>query len=148
VETQKRLEDASVTALGEMKARLDRVAAAEVNFQTRLTGLDRRFASFDDRLSNVDSKVDTLQSTFDRMTVRTLSNQGKSIADAQKRLRELGMYKGPINNTLDQATKDALIEFQRTAKIFADGSLGPQTYSKLFDESLAIRNGGGSEEEK
>lgn len=54
------------------------------------------------------------------------------IRSIQLMLTALGYYNGPINNTLDAATDDAVRRFQRDQKLKVDGDPGPKTREKLF----------------
>ncbi|NPV92736.1 MAG: L,D-transpeptidase family protein [Firmicutes bacterium] len=71
---------------------------------------------------------------------------GPDVATVQGRLRTLGIYRGAVNGTFDQATDTAVREFQRRNGLDADGVVGPETYSLLLpgttggrsDHSIAI----------
>lgn len=57
------------------------------------------------------------------------------VAILQKRLTELGFYKGPINSIYDQATRTAVINFQRYYRITPTGQVGITTWEFLFDSN-------------
>ncbi|MGB3507835.1 MAG: peptidoglycan-binding protein [Microcoleaceae cyanobacterium] len=55
------------------------------------------------------------------------------VAILQRRLTELGFYRGPINSIYDQATRTATINFQRAYRITPTGQVGITTWKFLFD---------------
>ena len=59
-----------------------------------------------------------------------VSNQ---VAIIQRRLAELGFYRGPINSIYDQETRNAVIAFQSVYKITPTGQVGNTTREFLFD---------------
>ncbi|MDJ0553577.1 MAG: peptidoglycan-binding protein [Microcoleaceae cyanobacterium MO_207.B10] len=61
------------------------------------------------------------------------------VAILQKRLKELGFYRGPINSIYDQATRTAVINFQEAYRITPTGQVGITTWNFLFDsKTVAI----------
>lgn len=58
--------------------------------------------------------------------------EGPDVRDVQKRLNVLGIYRGEANGVFDQATADAVREFQRRNGLPADGVVGPGTYTALW----------------
>ena len=65
-------------------------------------------------------------------TVRR-NDTGKDVKTIQKRLRELGYYKGAIDGEFTGASVAALKAFQEANGLEADGVAGKATYEKLFD---------------
>lgn len=55
------------------------------------------------------------------------------VAILQKRLTELGFYRGAINSIYDQATRTAVISFQRSHRITPTGQVGITTWECLFE---------------
>ncbi|MDJ0517273.1 MAG: peptidoglycan-binding protein [Trichodesmium sp. MO_231.B1] len=51
----------------------------------------------------------------------------------QRRLKELGFYRGPINSIYDQNTRTAVIRFQSVHRITPTGQVGTTTRDFLFD---------------
>ncbi len=56
---------------------------------------------------------------------------GKDIETLQKLLKELDFYKGLINGQYNQATAEAVRQFQLVHKIEPDGIVGPDTWNML-----------------
>ncbi len=56
---------------------------------------------------------------------------GTAVTDLQIRLRDLGYYTGPIDGGYGQMTENAVIRFQRSQGLTADGVLGPATLAAL-----------------
>jgi peptidoglycan hydrolase-like protein with peptidoglycan-binding domain len=65
---------------------------------------------------------------------------GDDVAAVQSRLYQLGYYTGSINGSFDQATRYAVIAFQQRNGLYADGEVGPQTWSRLFSNSAVGNN--------
>lgn len=61
----------------------------------------------------------------------------------QYALQVLGYYTGTLDGNFGSATTSALKNFQRKNKLTVDGSLGPNTYIKLFPMAISAYNGGG-----
>jgi peptidoglycan hydrolase-like protein with peptidoglycan-binding domain len=60
-----------------------------------------------------------------------LGESGPRIADIQRRLRELGYYDGPVDGMYGEMTEQAVITFQRSQGLTADGIAGPNTVAAL-----------------
>lgn len=56
---------------------------------------------------------------------------GPDIEYLQKRLRDLGYYKGPINGIYDYDTEKAVRDFQEAFGLLVDGIVGPDTYNAV-----------------
>ena len=66
-------------------------------------------------------------------TVRQ-GNKGPQVTFIQERLRQLGYFNQAPTGTFGPATKAAVIKFQRERGLPADGIVGSQTETALFDE--------------
>jgi hypothetical protein len=60
------------------------------------------------------------------------------IEQAQEALRSQGLYSGEVNGILDQATKEALSEFQRQHGLQVCGVPTPSTRRLLFQNGTAV----------
>lgn len=58
-------------------------------------------------------------------------DEGTAVATLQTRLRELGFYRGTVTGQFDAQTEAAVIEYQRSRGLEADGIVGGQTASAL-----------------
>ena len=69
--------------------------------------------------------------------VSRLGSKGDEVRRIQKKLRELGYYNGNVDGIYGQATKKAVIAFQKNCGITADGIAGSKTllYLGLGDSS-------------
>lgn len=56
---------------------------------------------------------------------------GSLVIDLQNKLKTVGIYKGRIHGTYDNATKNAVVAFQKKYKLTQDGIAGPLTLSKM-----------------
>ncbi|OKH17851.1 peptidoglycan-binding domain-containing protein [[Limnothrix rosea] IAM M-220] len=59
-----------------------------------------------------------------------LNDQGSDVRTLQRALRRIG-YDVPVNGVFDEQTRDAVIAFQQSRRITADGIVGPQTEGQL-----------------
>ena len=57
--------------------------------------------------------------------------KGELVKKLQEVLAELGYHPGPIDGHFGGMTEDAVGEFQRKSKLYADGAVGPSTASAL-----------------
>ncbi len=55
----------------------------------------------------------------------------------QQKLRQLGFYQGEPNGVEDARNRAAIQEFQKSQRMFADGSMGPQTMKALENTALS-----------
>lgn len=65
------------------------------------------------------------------VTVLNLGDSGSEVANLQRRLRELGYFKGRMTGYFDQETQDAVIKFQKEQILPAYGTAGPKTLAAL-----------------
>ncbi|MBR4081559.1 MAG: peptidoglycan-binding protein [Clostridia bacterium] len=59
---------------------------------------------------------------------------GEDVKTVQRRLKELGYYKGAIDGKYGSGTVAAMKAFQKAKGLTVDGKGGPQTYKKLFPQ--------------
>ncbi len=57
---------------------------------------------------------------------------GPEVSKIQTRLRELGLYLGPIDGVFGGGTEVAVRAFQQANALVVDGRVGPQTWAALF----------------
>ncbi len=57
---------------------------------------------------------------------------GQEVKDLQSRLKALGYYTGEVDGKFGAATKEAVILFQRTNDLQADGIVGSETKEILY----------------
>ncbi len=72
-----------------------------------------------------------------------LGSEGDAVRALQKRLKELGYLSGSVDGSFGVATEAAVIAFQRTNGLTADGKAGTATLNRLYSSS-AVRSGGGA----
>ncbi len=63
---------------------------------------------------------------------------GDDVAAMQRRLQELGYYTGPITGEYDAATATAVMAFQTSRNIDADGAAGPETLNAMYDDDYTV----------
>jgi putative chitinase len=83
----------------------------------------------------------TLSDIANGKALLRLGSSGNTVLEIQKKLKEKGALSKEPDGTFDEATKNAIINFQKLTKIRVDGIVGPQTYSKLYgtqDSSQAL----------
>lgn len=60
-----------------------------------------------------------------------LGDNGVEVANLQRRLKELGYYKGRMSGYFDQDTQDAVVKFQKEQILPAYGTVGQKTFAAL-----------------
>jgi hypothetical protein len=66
------------------------------------------------------------------MAVYQRGSLGAEVVTLQKRLQELGWYRGPLDGRFGGGTEGAARAFQRSRKLTPDGRVGPRTWGALF----------------
>jgi g-D-glutamyl-meso-diaminopimelate peptidase len=61
-----------------------------------------------------------------------LGTRGEDVKNLQQALKTLGFPIGKVDGIFGNKTKEAVIAFQITSKLNADGVVGPITWEKLF----------------
>ncbi len=61
----------------------------------------------------------------------TLGSTGQAVKDIQTSLKRMGFYNGPINGKFGHQTQTAVIKFQQSKKLPADGVVGPKTRAAM-----------------
>ncbi len=77
-----------------------------------------------------------------------LDSHGEDVRTLQENLSTLGYKPGPIDGLFGEKTEDAVIQFQETEGIYADGIVGPQTMRVLeraLQEQLLEQQSPGAE---
>ncbi len=64
-------------------------------------------------------------------TLSKLGSRGEEVRRIQKKLKELGFYKGSVDGIYGSATQKAVKAFQKNCGITADGIAGPKTLKFL-----------------
>ncbi|MBH8564550.1 peptidoglycan-binding protein [Nostoc sp. CENA67] len=64
-------------------------------------------------------------------TVLRIGSKGESVKVAQNSLKQQGFYTGTVNGVFDNQTREAVIKFQQSKKLRADGIIGRQTLAAL-----------------
>jgi len=64
-------------------------------------------------------------------------DRGPGVVLLQKRLSELGYYKGQTDGIFGGGTETAVMDFQRSANLQVDGRVGPNTRAKLAKSSAS-----------
>lgn len=70
-------------------------------------------------------------------TLSKIGSRGQEVRLVQKKLKELGMYKGSVDGIFGTDTKKAVRQFQKSRGLTADGIAGPKTllYLGITDTS-------------
>lgn len=69
-----------------------------------------------------------------------LGDRGAGVVQAQKRLQQLGFYAGALDGVYGSQTRAAVMQFQRSRRLQADGWIGPQTWMALQARAAAALN--------
>jgi putative chitinase len=65
------------------------------------------------------------------METLKMGSKGARVKDLQKKLKELGFNPGAIDGDFGPAVQTALIAFQKSKGLLADGIAGPRTFAAL-----------------
>lgn len=60
-----------------------------------------------------------------------LGSTGQAVKDLQTSLKQLGFYNGPISGKFGTQTRAAVIKFQQSKNLPADGVVGPKTRAAM-----------------
>ena len=71
-------------------------------------------------------------STQSNLPILRLGAQGSSVSLLQRRLRNLGVFKGKVTGVFDETTQAAVQAAQERFKLDSDGVVGPATWSVLL----------------
>lgn len=71
--------------------------------------------------------------------------RGNDVRRMQAKLKEKGMYKGSVDGSFGPATKAAVVKFQKSVGITADGKPGNKTLTALFEGKSAINKANNTE---
>lgn len=74
-------------------------------------------------------------------TLSKLGSRGDEVRKIQKKLKELGYYKGSVDGIYGTDTKKAVTSFQKSCGITADGIAGPKTLKFLGLSSSSSSSG-------
>ena len=69
----------------------------------------------------------------------------EDVREMQKKLKELGYYKGSADGDFGAGTEDAVISFQKANGLTADGKAGPKTLEKLYGTSAVTAKSASSD---
>ncbi|MBU7582880.1 MAG: peptidoglycan-binding protein [Nostoc sp. TH1S01] len=66
-----------------------------------------------------------------RSTVLTIGSKGDAVKNAQTLLKQQGFYTASVNGIFDKNTRAAVIKFQKSKGLRADGIIGNRTLAAL-----------------
>ncbi len=70
------------------------------------------------------------------MPLYRIGSIGEEIKSIQRKLRELGFYRGPVDGIFGGGTEAAVRAFQKSKGLSVDGIVGPVTWNYLFNEDI------------
>lgn len=85
--------------------------------------------------------------SIDTLALSKVGSTGNEVTSIQKKLKELGFYKGNVDGIYGSGTKNAVIAFQRSVGLTADGVAGKATLLYLGLGSSGSGAGGYSQNE-
>ena len=87
------------------------------------------------RLDKSDAKADLVVQRLQRLqgkdAILRKGASGSEVGSLQQRLQKLGYFKGAVDQYFGVTTEAAVIEFQKSKGVLADGSVGPSTIELL-----------------
>lgn len=90
--------------------------------------------------NNYAAKIKQAYTQYQKITVgdaKVTEVADVSVLEAQKGLKKLGLYAGPIDGKNGRLTKAAIMRFQKENALTPDGNFGPMTSEKLHDATNA-----------
>ncbi|MEH2191858.1 MAG: peptidoglycan-binding domain-containing protein [Nostoc sp.] len=70
-------------------------------------------------------------STANRSTTLTVGSRGEAVKTAQNALKQQGFYTANVNGVFDNRTRSAVMKFQKSKGLRADGIVGQRTLAAL-----------------
>ena len=70
-------------------------------------------------------------SMANRSTVLTVGSRGEGVRTAQNLLKQQGFYTASVNGVFDNKTRSAVMKFQKSKGLRADGIVGHRTLASL-----------------
>jgi len=80
------------------------------------------------RMSPASSRM---QSASNSSGVVMMGSTGQAVKDIQNSLKRMGFYNGPVDGNFGRQTQAAVIKFQQSKKLPADGVVGPKTRAAM-----------------
>ncbi|HZN26861.1 MAG TPA: peptidoglycan-binding domain-containing protein [Burkholderiales bacterium] len=72
------------------------------------------------------------------MAVYQMGSHGAQVRQIQEALKAKGLYRGPVDGDFGGGTQAAVMAFQRSSTLGADGRVGPETWRKLFETTAEV----------
>jgi hypothetical protein len=105
--------------------------------------LDKQLAQVKDVTASNETKIGQLAGSVNNLTgsvtglqsastALLLGASGKSVAELQSKLKELGLFHGEPDGNVGASTVEAVKAFQEKNGLLVDGAVGPQTRALLF----------------
>ncbi len=67
-------------------------------------------------------------------------SRGQTVRDVQTFLSQQGFYNGPIDGIYGPGTRNAVISYQRSRNLVADGIIGPRTWGTMLNSQSEAAN--------
>ena len=67
-------------------------------------------------------------------------SRGQTVTDVQTFLSQQGFYNGPIDGIYGPGTRNAVISYQRSRNLVADGIIGPRTWGTMLNSQSEAAN--------
>ena len=67
--------------------------------------------------------------------ILSYGSRGQAVRDVQTALSQQGLYNGPVDGIYGPQTRAAVLSFQRSRNLIADGIIGPRTWDVMIDRT-------------
>jgi peptidoglycan hydrolase-like protein with peptidoglycan-binding domain len=135
-------------ATTQMKSQNEQIESRITDLEKNLQAKDAEIVDLQYQVKDLSSKVDSSKGTdfessssFSESSRSSKASEGTSKAQIirvsasaekiQRALKSAGVYTGPIDGKVGPGTKEAIIEFQKSHGLKADGVLGKKTWEEL-----------------
>ncbi len=109
------------------QAQVRQIERLQINIQS----LEKTVEEKDKVISDLGKELDELQ--VQKQVQEKKADYKLTSKNIQKALINTGLYKGKIDGKIGPATKKAIISFQKSNGLVADGIVGKKTWSRLKD---------------
>jgi len=132
-EDVQKVADQANKILADTTASLDKGQKNLASAEQKLASLTQSVADIEQTTRQNSDKLAQLKHYLPNNYIEDfLKTTNKTVSDVKRKLKEIGLYHGDIDDKVDDAMLAAIVAFQEKNNLPADGLLGMGTYLRLF----------------
>ena len=132
-EDVQKVADQANKILADATASLDKGQKNLASAEQKLASLTQSVADIEQTTRQNSDKLAQLKHYLPNNYIEDfLKTTNKTVSDVKRKLKEIGLYHGDIDDKVDDAMLAAIVAFQEKNNLPADGLLGMGTYLRLF----------------